>query len=92
MNNNGTETSSTATVSLNMPHGGGIIYAQTVTAVLTASNTSLKSGIDQRSYAQTGLTTSGERFAKMEITASLGGKQRLVYLTDSGKRYPFPVQ
>jgi hypothetical protein len=91
-NSAGTAASSTATVLVNMPHGGGIIYAQTVTAVLTASSTSLQRGTKERSYAETGLTTEGERFTKMEITASLGGKQRVVYLTESGKRYPFPAQ
>ena len=84
LNSSGTLASSTATISVNMPRGGGIIYAQAVLGVQTAS---LKNGEDAASYAQTGLNAFGERFSKVEITAGLGGQQTTTYITASGKRY-----
>ena len=88
-NSVGTLASSTATVSLNLPRGGGLIYA-TATIPLDGQGASLEGGKKAASYAQTGLTTDGERFAKMEITAALGGAQQIAYVTGSGKRFVLP--
>ena len=44
-------------------------------------------GAKTRSLAETGWTADGERFAQIEITAALGGAQRVAYITASGKRY-----
>lgn len=86
-NNAGTLAASTATVSLNMPRGGGIIYAKCVSGLagLGADNSSKE--LRTKSLAETGWTTDGERFAKVEVTASLGGQQQIAYITESGKRY-----
>lgn len=86
-NNTGTLAASTATVSLNMPRGGGIIYAKCVSGLagLGADNSSKE--LRTKSLTQTGWTTDGERFAKVEVTASLGGQQQIAYITESGKRY-----
>ena len=81
----GTQASSTATIPVNMPRGGGVILAQTVTLITFAS---LGNGEKYKSLAKTGWTADGERFAEMELTVTPGGKQRIVYLTASGKRYP----
>ena len=92
-NTAGTQASSSATVSLNLPRGGGLIYAQATTGLLVGSTEPISGAkFKTASYAQTGLTTSGERFAKMEITAALGGKQQVVWLTTSGKRYTLPAR
>ena len=90
VNNAGTLASSTATINLNLPRGGGIIYASAVVGIgglAAAANSDGKAA----SYAQTGLTTDGERFAKMEITAALGGAQQIAYVTESGKRFTLPA-
>ena len=87
LNNAGTATASTATVSLNMPRGGGIIYAKAVTGLAGGAAIPTPAGGKTRSLAETGWTADGERFAKIEITAALGGPQRIAYITESGKRY-----
>jgi len=92
MNSTGTQASSTATVSVNMPRGGGIIYATTVIGVGGGGGASIDDGSKAASYAQTGLTTDGERFAKMEITAGLNGAQQVAYITGSRKRFSLPVR
>jgi hypothetical protein len=89
MNNGGVLASSTGTVSVNMPRGGGIIYAKAVVAV-GGGHASLNRGKNTESYAQTGLTADGERFTKMEITAALGGRQEIAWITPSGKRFVLP--
>lgn len=87
VNNTGTEAASTATISVNMPRGGGIIYATAVTGIGgTAANGSPKDS-KLKSIADTGWTANGESFVAMEVTASLGGKQSIAYLTATGKRY-----
>ena len=88
INNVGTNAASTATVSLNMPRGGGIIYAKAVTGIAGAVSTNNGADAKTRSLAETGWTADGERFVAMEIKASLGGNQSTTYLTASGKRYP----
>jgi len=89
-NNTGTKESSTATVLMNLPRGGGIIYATATTS--TSGQGSIGIGDDSSSYAQTGLTIYGERFAKVEVTDILGGRQSITYITDSGTRYPMVVR
>ena len=91
INNAGTTASSTATVSLNIPRGGGIIYAKAVTGIAGSASNNTSRNEKAASYAQTGLTADGERFAKVETKATLGGKQETTLITASGKRYPLPV-
>ena len=88
LNNAGTQASSTATMSLNMPRGGGIIYARAVTG-LAGAGAAIGNPADAktRSLAETGWTADGERFVKMEVTAALGDSQVVTYITESGKRY-----
>ena len=90
-NSAGTLASSTATVSLNLPRGGGLIYA-TASIPLGGQGASVGGGGKAASYAQTGLTADGERFAKLEITAALGGSPQIAYVTESGKRFALPAQ
>jgi hypothetical protein len=85
-NNTGTEAASTATVMVNMPRGGGVIYAQAVIAVTGGSPSAMNASGKSSSYAQTGLTADGERFAKIEVKAALGGRQELTGITPSGTR------
>lgn len=87
MNNQGTKASSTATVTVNMPRGGGTIQAKAVSGIAGSLGASLNNGEKFRQYAQTGLTTDAELFAKMEITATLGHGQEIAYITQSGKRF-----
>ncbi len=88
INNAGTLAASTATVALNMPRGGGIIYASAVTGIAGLSSNASEKDLKTKSLAETGWTANGERFVAMEVTASMGGKQHIAYLTKSGKRYP----
>ena len=90
INNVGSQASSTATINLNMPRGGGIIYADAVTGLVGTSSTD--NGSKFKSLAQTGWTATGERFAKIEITAAYGGKQQIAYITESGKRFQVPAK
>ncbi len=86
LNTAGTQASSTATVQVNMPRGGGTIQAKAVSGIqLSATNDVLDKA---RYLAETGWTADGERFAKVEVTAILGGKQQIAYISESGKRYP----
>lgn len=87
LNNQGTQASSTATVSVTMPRGGGTIQAKAISGIQLSSIQSR--GNKNQSYAQTGWTADGERFASVEITATLGHAPQLAYLTESGKRYSF---
>jgi hypothetical protein len=96
-NSAGTLAASTATISINMPRGGGIIYATAVTGIsqttitsngnASAPNLATNTKVKNASYVQSGLAADGERFVAMEIKATLGGKQSITYLTQSGKRY-----
>jgi hypothetical protein len=70
-----------------MPRGGGIIYAQAVSGLATNLTAAVTSGAKSSLYAQTGLSSSGESFSKMQIRAGLGGSQEIAYITESGKRY-----
>jgi hypothetical protein len=87
-NSTGTQVSSTATIPINMPRGGGIIYARCVSGLAGVSATG--KGSDVKNFAQTGLTTDGETFTKMEIIAGVGSSPKVAYLTESGKRYVMP--
>ncbi len=86
INNAGTTAASTATISVNMPRGGGVIYAKAVTGIAGSASVGSPDA-KTRSIADTGWTAEGERFAQMEITAALGSKQQITYITESGKRY-----
>ena len=92
MNNAGNLASSTATISLNMPRGGGIIYAKCVSGVVGLGADTSSKELRTKSLAETGWTADGERFAKMEIAAALGGSQQVTYITESGKRYPLAMR
>jgi hypothetical protein len=87
VNSSGTQASSTATFSVNMPHGGGLMYAQCV-AGITNGFSSNASGSKYQSLAQTGWSATGEQFVAMELTAEFGKAQKVVYITESGKRFP----
>lgn len=85
LNTSGTQASSTATVLVNMPRGGGTIQAKAVSGIVLAS---AYEGNDMiRSLAETGWTADGERFAQVEVSTTLGGSSQLAYLTESGKRF-----
>jgi hypothetical protein len=88
INNAGTLAASTATVSLNMPRGGGIIYAKCVSGLAGLGADTLSKELRTKSLAETGWTTDGERLAKVEVTAALGGQPQIAYISESGKRYP----
>ena len=90
VNNNGTQASSRATVSVTMPRGAGTIQAKAVSGIAGSLGASLNNGERFRHYAQTGLTADGETFAKVEITATLGKGQEIAYITESGKRFSLP--
>lgn len=85
LNNTGTKASSTATVQVTMPRGGGTIQAKAVSGIQLAANDDPDA--ERHSIAQTGWTADGERFKAVEVTAGLGTASQLVYLTESGKRY-----
>jgi hypothetical protein len=89
MNDTGTLDSSSGTVSLNLPRGGGAIYATAVVPV-GGGHASTSNGGKAASLAQTGLTTDGETFTKIEITAGLGGRGEIAWITSSGKRFSLP--
>ncbi len=86
-NNAGTLAASTATVSLNMPRGGGIIYAKCVSGLAGLGADTSSKELRTKSLAETGWTADGERFAKVEVTAALGGQQQIAYISETGKRY-----
>jgi hypothetical protein len=85
LNTVGTKASSTATVQVQMPRGGGTIQAKAVSGIQLAANDDPNA--EHLSIAQTGWTADGERFKAVEVTAGLGTASQLVYLTESGKRY-----
>lgn len=88
VNSSGTQASSTATFSVNMPHGGGLMYAQCVAGITNGSHSSNGIGSKYQSLAQTGWSATGEQFVAMELTAEFGKAQKVVYITESGKRFP----
>jgi len=79
-NTTGTQASSTAVASVDIPVGGGTISAKTVISIPAGG------GGKKLSYRDTGLTSTGERFAKAEIESTVGGGQRITWITESGKR------
>jgi hypothetical protein len=88
VNSSGTQASSTATFSVSMPHGGGLMYAQCVAGITNGSHSSNGIGSKYQSLAQTGWSATGEQFVAMELTAEFGKAQKVVYITESGKRFP----
>lgn len=84
VNNVGTVASSTATVSMNLPQGGGIIYANCLSG--TVKSTSSTTNQNNPSYAKSGLTTDGELISDIEVVSEADGQQQTVYKTPSGKR------
>ncbi len=86
LNTTGTQASSTATVQVNMPRGGGTIQAKAVSGLALAAANGTNDKV--RSLAETGWTADGERFAQVEVTAALGGSPQIAYITESGKRHP----
>lgn len=90
LNTTGTQASSTATVQVNMPRGGGTIQAKAVSGIALAAINGANDKV--RSLAETGWTADGERFAKVEVATTLGGTAQVAYITESGKRYAFPAR
>lgn len=90
LNSTGTQASSTATVSINMPRGGGTIQAKAVSGIDGNLYGTVKQDDDNQSLAATGWTANGERFAAVEVTTTISGSQHIAYLTESGKRYTLP--
>ena len=89
-NTAGTQAASTATIPVNMPRGGGIMYASAVTGLFASASATPAKDSPVKNIAQTGWTTKGETFVSMEITAAVGGRQRISYITDTGKHYAVP--
>jgi len=87
LNNAGTTAASFATVAVNMPRGGGIIYAKAVTGLAGGAAITNPADAKTRTLAETGWMADGERFAKIEVTSMPGAPQRVAYITESGKRY-----
>lgn len=85
LNNIGNQASSTATIQVQMPRGGGTIQAKSVSGIQLAANDDPNA--EHLSIAQTGWTADGERFKSVEVTAGLGTSSQIAYLTESGKRY-----
>jgi hypothetical protein len=90
LNTAGTQASSTATVQVNMPRGGGTIQAKAVSGIALAASGGGNEKV--RSLAETGWTADGERFAQVEVTAPLGGTAQIAYVTESGKHYAAPTR
>jgi hypothetical protein len=85
LNNTGTQASSTATVQVQMPRGGGTIQAKAVSGIQLAANDDPNA--ERLSLALTGWTADGERFKAVEVTGGLGVSSQLSYITESGKRF-----
>lgn len=85
LNTVGTQASSTATVQVQMPRGGGTIQAKAVSGIQLAANDDPNA--EHLSLAHAGWTADGERFKSVEVTVSLGASSQLAYITESGKRY-----
>lgn len=84
-NDTGTESASSVTIQATLPAGDGTLHATATVA------TPKSGGLAKASLRETGLAPNGERFASVEISAGLGGRQQAVYITESGTRYPFPA-
>lgn len=89
LNTLGTASSSTATVQVNMPRGGGTIQAKAVSGIALATASIPRD--KPPSLAETGWTADGERFAQIELTAKLGSVAQFAFLTESGRRYELPI-
>jgi len=80
-NSSGTFESSIANASVDIPVGGGRVVAQAVITIPTGEKK-----LNEMSYRDTGLTTSGERFVKAELSSVLGERQQMALVTESGER------
>jgi hypothetical protein len=90
-NTSGNASSSSATIPLNVPRGGGIIYATVLTSIGQASADLRSRNVRSTfSFAATGLAANGERFVKLETKAFIGGKNEATLITASGKRFAVP--
>lgn len=88
LNGVGNLDSSTATATVQLPRGGGIIFARAVVGMASVAAAARHSGV--KSLAQTGWTADGESFAQTELVSALGRRPQVVYLTSSGRRYLVP--
>ena len=91
-NSTGTQASSTATILLNLPRGGGTIIASAETGVTTGSSAT-GAGFNDKvpKIAYTGWTAGGEEFTRVRISAAIGGKPHVAYVTKSGIRLSMPT-
>ena len=90
VNDSGTQNSSTATVQVNMPRGGGTIQAKAISGIAGTLANRASRNKSRRSLAETGWTAEGERFTKVEVAAAVGGSPEIAYITESGKRHALP--
>jgi hypothetical protein len=81
----GTAETSSVTISMDLPAGAGVLFARAVNGVTAKTVTA------STSFSETGLAPNGERFAKVELMAALGGAPQAVYVTPSGRRFLAPV-
>ena len=83
----GTFDDSTATVLLDVPAGVGLITAQAVNGVGAEKSEEVAS---RQSPGVTGMASNGERFVRVEMNATYGGRSETVLITESGLRLPLP--
>ena len=77
--NAGTLAVSTASFSVDLPSGDGLMEARAVVDI---------SGV--KSLAMSGLAPNGERFKTISMSSTLGGPQTVVFVTESGARFTLP--
>lgn len=77
--------SSTATISLEVPAGVGVITATAVNGVGAGEEMA-----SRLSPGRTGLASNGEPFVRIETSAVYGGSSQTVLVTASGLRLPLP--
>lgn len=90
LNTVGTLATSTATIFVNMPRGGGTIQAKAVSGIADSLVGAFGLSETTQSLCRTGWTADGESFVAVEVVGVLGGSQQVSYLTESGKRYRIP--
>ncbi|MCH7702938.1 MAG: hypothetical protein IID37_14740, partial [Planctomycetes bacterium] len=77
--NAGTLAVSTASFSVDLPSGDGLMEARAVVDISGA-----------KSLAMSGLAPNGERFKTISMSSTLGGPQMVVFVTESGARFTLP--
>lgn len=87
LNTTGTKENSTATISINLPRGSGTLQAKAVSGI-TTDLSALQKEDDNSVLAKTGWLATGEKFAAIEVTSTLGGGMSYTYISESGVRYP----